>query len=86
MKTKICSSCGFVGKPVHDEYSSLIIDLLAWMGAFVVAAITGIIYLAVIGPLITVWHVLTFRSHRCPKCGNWEMHRLPDDDHHAVTR
>lgn len=82
MKNKECSSCGYIGHPVHDEYSSLVLDVSAWVVSFVFAAISGIIYLAVLGPIFSLWHLFTFRSHRCPKCGNWEMHRL---HHHSDT-
>lgn len=76
MTDKICSDCGFIGRPVHDEYSSLILDVAIWSGSFIIAAITGIIYLIAIGPAFSIWHMFSFRSHRCPKCGNWEMHRI----------
>jgi hypothetical protein len=82
MKEKVCESCGYVGKPAHDEYSSLILDALAWMISFVLASITGIIPLVVLGPMFSVWHFVTFRSHRCPKCGNWDMHRQHNEQHH----
>ncbi|MDH5231175.1 MAG: hypothetical protein OEZ58_11040 [Gammaproteobacteria bacterium] len=74
MTDKICDSCGFEGKPVHDEYSSIILDVAAWGLSFLVAGITGIIPLVAFGPAFSLWHLFTFRSHRCPKCGNWEMH------------
>jgi len=76
MRKKVCGSCGFIGRPVHDEYSSLVMDAFVWTASLVIAFITGIIYLAILGPLFSVWHMATFRSHRCPKCGNWEMHRI----------
>ena len=82
MKAKICDSCGYVGKPIPDEYGSLLLDGFAWTASFVIAAITGIIYLVVLGPIFSIWHMFTFRSHRCPKCGNWEMHRLHEDEEH----
>lgn len=74
MKAKVCESCGYVGKPVHDEYSSLLLDVFFWGFSFIIASITGIIPLVVVGPAFSVWHMITFRSHRCPKCGDWEMH------------
>ncbi|MDH5692038.1 MAG: hypothetical protein OEZ47_02915 [Gammaproteobacteria bacterium] len=83
MKAKVCGSCGYEGKPVHDEYSSLLIDVFAWTFSLVLAAITGIVYLVVLGPMVSVWHLFTFRSHRCPKCGSWEMHK--QEDHHGLT-
>ncbi|MDH5259765.1 MAG: hypothetical protein OEX07_17255 [Gammaproteobacteria bacterium] len=76
MKNKICSDCGYIGKPDHDEYTSIILDVFAWSGSLIIATITGIIFFALIGPLFTIWHISTFRSHRCPHCGNWEMHRI----------
>ena len=81
MKNKECSHCGYIGHPIHDEYGSLVIDAVVWLVAFTLAAITGIIYLAILGPLVSIWHILTFRSHRCPKCGSWEMHRVHGHDH-----
>ncbi len=81
MSTKECGHCGYVGKPVHDEYSSIMLDVFAWGFGLIAALITTNIYLAIIGPIVTVWHLLTFKSHRCPKCGNWEMHH---DHHHGL--
>jgi len=31
------------------------------------------IYLAVIGPIVTLWHLFMFHSRRGPKRGNWGM-------------
>ena len=78
MNVKECGHCGYIGKPVHDEYSSLVIDAFIWGAFFVVTVITGILPLIFIGPLFTVWHLITFRALRCPKCGHWDMHKLPD--------
>ena len=75
MKPRECSHCGYIGKPAHDEYSSLLIDLFAWLFCIVAAVITANIYIVMLGVAVTLWHVLTFRSHRCPRCGEWEMHR-----------
>lgn len=86
MKEKVCEHCGYVGKPVHDEYSSLLLDVFAWGLSFITAMITGIIPLALLGPVFSVWHILTFRSHRCPKCGEWEMHTHHDHRHHPANR
>ncbi|MDH5545387.1 MAG: hypothetical protein OEZ43_07335 [Gammaproteobacteria bacterium] len=79
MNTKRCDSCGYIGKPTHDEYSSLLLDMFAWSFSFILAGITGIIPLVVIGPLFSLWHAVTFRSHRCPECGNCDMHSLPSN-------
>lgn len=76
MKSKVCTSCGYIGKPVHDEWSSLMLDAIAWVLWFVIAAITGIIPLALLGPAYSVYHIIMFRSKKCPKCGNLDMVRL----------
>lgn len=76
MKEKSCDYCGYVGTPVHDEYSSVLMDISAWVFSFAIAAITGIIPLILLGPIFSIWHIVTFRSHRCPKCGNWTMHAV----------
>jgi len=81
MRDKECSSCGYIGRPAHDEYMSLVIDVGMWVIGFVIAVITGIIYFVVLGPLVTLWHIATFRSHRCPRCGNWDMHRVRGHKH-----
>ncbi len=62
MSIKKYGDCGYIGKPAHDEYSSIMLDLLAWGFGLIIALITTNIYLVVIGPIVTVWHVLTFRS------------------------
>ena len=31
MKTKICKECGYIGKPIADEYSSFSVDLFIYI-------------------------------------------------------
>ncbi|MBL1432460.1 MAG: hypothetical protein COB94_003320 [Gammaproteobacteria bacterium] len=50
------------------------LDLFAWDFGLIAVLITANIYLAVIGPIVTVWHLFTFHSPRCPKHGSWEIH------------
>lgn len=73
MKTKVCKSCGYVGKPIHDEYSSFFLDIFAWILWFAIAAITGLFPLAILGPMFTLFHLSVFRTKKCPKCGNLDM-------------
>ena len=73
MKTKVCKSCGYMGKPVHDDYSSFVLDLFAWTLWFAIAAITGIFPLAILGPAFSIYHLAIFRTKKCPKCKNLEM-------------
>jgi ribosomal protein L37E len=80
MHTKQCRHCGYTGKPVHDEYSSLLIDLFVWGFCLTAAVITFDPYIALLAVLVTLWHAATFRSHRCPRCGEWDMHRVHESD------
>ena len=73
MKTKVCKSCGYVGSPIHDEYSSFVLDLFAWVLWFAIGAICAIFPLMLIGPLFTLFHLSVFRTKKCPKCGNLDM-------------
>jgi hypothetical protein len=76
VKVKECSHCGYIGKPVHDEYSSILIDVIAWTFCLIAVAITANLYILALGAVVSIWHLLTFRSHRCPRCGDWDMHRI----------
>lgn len=73
MKTKVCTSCGYVGTPIHDDLSSFALDFFAWVLWFAIAGITGIFPLAILGPAFTVYHLMMFRTKKCPKCGNLDM-------------
>ena len=76
MKSKVCTSCGYIGKPIHDEWSSFVLDVFAWLLWFAIAAITAIFPLAILGPAFSVYHLMMFRTKKCPKCGNLDMVRL----------
>lgn len=80
MKTKVCRSCGFVGKPEHDDVKTFLFDLFAWVLWFVIAGITGIFPLAIVGPIFTLYHLAVFRSRQCPKCHNLEMVSVNSED------
>ena len=73
MNTKVCQSCGYVGKPIHDKYSTFVIDILAWASWFTIGFITMIYPLMIVGPLFTIFHLSIFYTKKCPKCGNLEM-------------
>ncbi len=73
MKTKICKSCGYVGKPIADDKSSFILDAWVWLLCFAISAITGIIPLILLAPAFSVLHLIKFKSMKCPSCGNLDM-------------
>ena len=80
MKTKVCRSCGYVGKPEYDAPITFVFDLVVWTFWFVIAGITGIFPLVVVGPLYTIYHLLVFHSRQCPKCHNMEMVNVDSED------
>ena len=73
MKTKICKECGFIGKPITDDFSSFTMDAFIWLTTFAVTVITGIIPLIILAPIFSLFHIATFRTKKCPKCGNLDM-------------
>ena len=73
MKTKVCKECGYVGHPIHDEVSSFVVDVFIWLTCFAATAITGILPLILIAPIFSFLHIMTFRTKKCPKCGNLDM-------------
>ena len=76
MNTKVCRECGYVGKPIHDDFSSFALDGFVWITTFAITVITGIIPLIVLAPAFSIYHLLTFKTKKCPKCKNLEMVRL----------
>jgi len=92
MKTKVCESCGYVGKPIADEFSSFTVDAMVWLAWSAIAVITGIFPLILIAPLFSLIHIAKFRTMKCPKCENLEMVNLHSHageeimhDHHSGT-
>ena len=48
MKTKVCRSCGYVGKPEYDAPMTFMLDALVWVFGIVVGTITfGMLLIAV---------------------------------------
>jgi hypothetical protein len=84
MKTKVCKSCGYVGKPVHDEGAAFFMDLFLWLMIFAIAGITAIFPLVVIAPMLTLVHIYYYRSKKCPKCEDLEMVSLSGHDGKAI--
>ena len=73
MKEKICSSCGYEGKPVAQSKMSFIVDLVIWMVTFNLVAMSGILPLFLIPVSWTVYHIVRFNSVQCPKCERLDM-------------
>ena len=81
MKTKVCRSCGYVGKPEYDAPMTFMLDALVWVFGIVVGTITfGMLPLMLLGPLYTVYHLSVLHSRQCPKCHNLEMVSVYSED------
>jgi len=92
MKTKVCENCGYVGKPIPDEFSSFTVDAMVWLVCSAIAVITGIFPLILAAPIFSLVHIAVFRTMKCPKCENLEMVNLHSHageeimhDHHSGT-
>lgn len=73
MKEKVCSSCGYVGKPVPQCAGSFLVDGLLWMVVGSLTLMSGLLPLLLIPLGWTVFHVVKFNSVKCPKCENLDM-------------
>lgn len=64
MENKVCTSCGFVGRPKKYTKGSLVWEIILWL----LAVIPGIFY--------SVWRIST-RYEGCPECG--APHMIPEN-------
>lgn len=73
MKDRICTSCGFEGKPIKQCYESFFVDAFIWgtVGSF--AVVTGLLPLLAVPAAWTLYHLLKFKTTKCPECGDLEM-------------
>lgn len=73
MKNRVCTHCGFVGKPGSEDGMSYFVDFFVWLMVFSIAMITGIFPLVVLAPVFSLFHFFRFHRARCPKCENLNM-------------
>jgi hypothetical protein len=66
MHTKQCRHCGYIGKAVHDEYPSLLIDLMVWGFCLTAAVITFDPYVALAALPVTLWLSPVWRMGYAP--------------------
>lgn len=73
MKERVCTSCGFEGKPINQSFESFFVDAFIWgiVGSF--ALMTGLIPALVIPAAWTLYHIAKFGDTKCPQCKNLEM-------------
>lgn len=76
MKTKICSNCGYVGKPVPQAKDSFLVDIFVW-GIFLnLSGMSQQWYLMLVPLAWTIYHLAKFNSVECPECKNLDMVRV----------
>ena len=73
MKTKICTTCGYVGKPTTQGIGSFFVDALIWMVIASFTLFTAFLPLMLIPIGWTIFHLITYKTITCPKCENYDM-------------
>lgn len=73
MKDKICTSCGYEGKPVAQCKMSFMVDVALWITAINLVAFTALLPLLLIPAAWTTFHVIKFNSVKCPECESLDM-------------
>ena len=73
MKDRVCTSCGFEGKPIKQCIESFLVDAFIWgiVGGGVL--VTGLWPALAIPVVWTIYHLAKFKTTKCPKCGDLEM-------------
>jgi len=67
MKTKVCESCDYVGKPKPDEYSSFSIDAMLWL-AWMDCRYHWYLPVILVAPVFSLIHIAKFQLIKHPKC------------------
>lgn len=73
MKDRVCTSCGFEGKPIKQCIESFLVDAIVWGAVGSFAFVTGLIPALVIPAAWTTYHLAKFNTTKCPSCGDLEM-------------
>ena len=70
---RVCTTCGYVGKPVNQCFESFLVDLFIWLIVASVVIMTGFfpLFAAAIG--WTIFHIVKFKNTKCPSCSNLDM-------------
>lgn len=73
MQEKICTECGFEGKPIAQCKMSFIVDVALWVTIVNLVFFTGFLPLLLISAAWTTYHVIKFNSVKCPECESLSM-------------
>ena len=73
MKEKICKNCGYVGIPTSQGLGSFFVDAMLWL-IFTSFTLFSAFFPLLLLPLgWTIFHLITYKTITCPKCGNLDM-------------
>ena len=95
MKKRVCTNCGYVGEPVSQCATSFFVDAFIWLTVASVTVFTGFLPLLLLPLGWTIFHIVKYRTVKCPKCENLDMVSMEstkgkealhqfDNTHHAV--
>lgn len=73
MKQRVCTNCGYVGEPIAQCASSFFVDAFIWLTSMSVTLFTGFLPLLLIPLAWTTYHIVKYRTVKCPKCENLDM-------------
>lgn len=73
MKDRVCTSCGFEGKPTKQCLGSFLVDAFIWGTVGSLALMTGLLPILLIPAAWTIYHLAKFNTTKCPSCGDLEM-------------
>ena len=76
MKDKICTNCGYVGKPTSQGLDSFLVDGLIWLIVISFTAVTMFLPLLLIPFAWSIYHIAMYNKVACPKCENLDMVRI----------
>ena len=84
MKDRVCTSCGYVGKPTTQGPGSFFVDAFIWLVVGSVVLMSGILPLLIIPIGWTIYHIIKYATTTCPKCENLDMVSLNSKKGKAV--
>lgn len=73
MKDKLCTSCGYIGKPTTQGIGSFAVDGVIWLIGLSLSVFSSVFAIMIIPVAWTIYHLLLYRTTTCPKCGNIAM-------------
>jgi hypothetical protein len=86
MKDRVCTYCGYVGKPTTQGLGSFFVDAFIWLVVSSVVLMSGILPLLIIPVGWTIYHIVKYGTTTCPKCENLDMVSLNSTKGKAVLQ